>query len=331
MYSQPAQAQGVMEATALGKKLFLRLLVCVLSIPRWKGDKQTVTWCTVSLLMLLAFFCTRPADTVSRSWPSPSFSLLCSWHTTLRCSDRGCFQLCFCKSWSTAEFPEKKKSLCWAFFTRWELLRDHVSSLIMWSPRNLMLFTTSSPFIWSGGLYGPLSGVQDQVLVWTPPSQMLDLLSVVSRLIVGDESLYSGVVCKFGGVVGGAVMYEEDIEGWTEHTALWYTCVQDEGQDVFCISRHFVVCEWESPWSMDTVRWLVPGCWVCAPVHGIKRGEVNEKQPEICVKMLYGVLLRLHPLLICFLCRQTDGCPDLLGSGQKIRTAISLITFDRYT
>jgi len=69
-----------------------------------------------------------------------------------------------------------------------------------------------------------LGGVQDQVVVQAPLSQMLDLLSVVLLIIVGDDTHHNGVVSKLqycvGGIDGRAVLGEECDEGRAEHTAL---------------------------------------------------------------------------------------------------------------
>ena len=70
-----------MEATALGKKLFLSLLVRVLIAwylpPDGKGTNRQCPGCVVSLLMLLAFLCRQPAYTASRSG-STAPTILCA-------------------------------------------------------------------------------------------------------------------------------------------------------------------------------------------------------------------------------------------------------------
>lgn len=175
----------MIEATALGKKLFLSLFVLVL------------------FLYLL-----------------PDGPLWCCCSSFLR-----------------------KKSLCWVFFTRLEVftvpgiwchwpspLPLHLCGVGEVSPDSLKFHHKLHCF----------DCVQDKAVVWTPPCQVLDLLSVASIVLACYQSHNSGVVrelhCSAGRVNGCAVTCEQSKESWAKNTALWCSC--DQGENRWCVVPH---------------------------------------------------------------------------------------------
>lgn len=68
------------------------------------------------------------------------------------------------------------------------------------------------------------------VTVRAPGGQVLYLLPVGCLIIVADEADHRVVVHKWDDGVGSmyrsAVLGEEGVAGWAQHTALWYTCVE---------------------------------------------------------------------------------------------------------
>ncbi|KAF0039232.1 hypothetical protein F2P81_007467 [Scophthalmus maximus] len=70
-----------------------------------------------------------------------------------------------------------------------------------------------------------LAGVEEQVIVSTPSGQMLYLLPVGCLVVVADEANHRRIVRKLDDGVGSmyrsAVVGEEGVEEWAQHTALW--------------------------------------------------------------------------------------------------------------
>lgn len=78
-----------------------------------------------------------------------------------------------------------------------------------------------------------LSGVGEQVIVSAPGGQLLYLLPVGCLIVVADDANHHCVVRKrddgVGSMYRSAVMGEQGVEEWAQHTALWYTCVECGG------------------------------------------------------------------------------------------------------
>ena len=94
----------------------------------------------------------------------------------------------------------KGNRFCCARFTTVLVCLDHVSLLVMWTPRNLKLnLLHCSPVDENRGVLGPLfsvvhkhllclAQVQGEVIVLAPPSQVSDLLPIGGLVIVGDQA-----------------------------------------------------------------------------------------------------------------------------------------------
>ena len=97
---------------------------------------------------------------------------------------------------------------CHALFTTVFVCLDHVSLLVMWTPRNLKLnLLYYSPFDENGGVLGApfpavhnqlprLDHIQGEVVVLAPHHQVSDLLPICCLIIVGDQTYHCCAISK---------------------------------------------------------------------------------------------------------------------------------------
>ena len=90
---------------------------------------------------------------------------------------------------------------CQARFTTVLVCLNHISLLVMWTPRNFKVSTcsTAAPFDENGGVLGPpfsvvhnhllcLDRVEGEVAVLAPHGQVSDLLPIGCLVVVGDQA-----------------------------------------------------------------------------------------------------------------------------------------------
>ncbi len=145
----------------------------------------------------------------------------------------------------------KKRRWC-AFFSTASVWADHVRSSVMWTQRNLKLFTRST------GVLSMVMGVcsllcllksttsslvlmlSERWFSWKPFSQGTHILSVGHLIIVGDQAYHRCAICKFDddvrAVCGCTVMCVQGVQEWAEDAALRSTGVEDQGR--WCVVAH---------------------------------------------------------------------------------------------
>ena len=126
---------------------------------------------------------------------------------------------------------------CRALFTTVLACLDHVSLLVMWTPRtlealNLLHYSSVDE---NGGVLGPLfpvvhnhllclDHVEGEVVVLAPHGQVSDLLPIGFLIVVVDQAYHCCVLGKrndgVGVVPGCAVMSEQGVQEGTEHAPL---------------------------------------------------------------------------------------------------------------
>ncbi len=72
------------------------------------------------------------------------------------------------------------------------------------------------------------------MVLLTPFSQGIHLLSVGHLIVVSDQAYHRCVICKFdddvGAVCGSTVMCVQGVQEWAEDAALKSTSVEDKGR-----------------------------------------------------------------------------------------------------
>ena len=137
------------------------------------------------------------------------------------------------------------KWCCRALFATVLVYLDHVSLLVMWTPRNLKLSTcsTTAPSMRMGVCsVSPfpvvrinllcLDRVEGEVVVLAPHDQVSDLLPIGCLIIVGDQAYRCCVISNINDVVrvvpGRAVMSEQAVQERPEHAPLRGSRVEDQ-------------------------------------------------------------------------------------------------------
>ncbi len=143
----------------------------------------------------------------------------------------------------------KKRRWC-AFFSTASVWADHVRSSVMWTQRNLKLFTRSTGVLsMEMGVFSALSpeihhqllglvDVEWEVVLLAPFSQGTHLLSVGRLIVVGDQAYHRCVIGKFdddvGAVCSCTVVCVQAVQEWAEDAALRGTSVEDQGMRCCC-------------------------------------------------------------------------------------------------
>ncbi len=196
----------------------------------------------------------------------------------------------------------KKRRWC-AFFSTASVWADHVRSSVMWTQRNLKLFTRIHRCLVDGDVcvFSALSpeihhqllglvDVEGEVVLLTQFSQGTHLLSVGRLIVISDQAYHRCVVSKFdddvGAVCGCTVMFVQGVQVWAEDAVLQSTSVEDQGR--WCVVAHSdhltSACqEVQDPVAQRSVQsQSLDLCNQCGRHYGVKCWTIiHEQHPHI--------------------------------------------------